>query len=211
MRVLVVLLVGIAGLSACGGRGGSYAAAPPAPPPPPPPPNQAVGGAWVGTDSNGLEILGLSTDDGRIHWVIPETGEQGFETATSNGTSLTISYTYVAPIGFTLADDSSSASCTATGTIQERQSFSVDTSCNTSSGGNFTNSATLSYHALYDRDTSLTTLAGNYDDFGLVFNVNSNGVIFEQDPVSGCVVNGQANVIDPQYNVYDGSITFSNC
>jgi len=207
--VLALLIVAMAGLSACGGGGGSSAAPPP--PPPPPPVDQAIGGAWVGTDSSGLEIFALSTESGRVHWVIPSTGEQGFGTGSVNGSAVTINYTYVAPLGFTLADGSTSATCSATGTIQERQSIAVTTNCTTSLGGSFSTSASLNYDPLYDRDSSLSVIAGNYDDFGLVINISASGVVFEQDPSTGCVVNGQVNVIDSQFNAYDVSITYSNC
>jgi len=59
--------------------------------------DQAIGGIWFGTDNEGLEILGASTESGRIHWVSPDTGEQGFGTASVNGTAVTINYTWVAP------------------------------------------------------------------------------------------------------------------
>jgi hypothetical protein len=146
-----------------------------------------------------------------MHWVIPETGEQGFGSGTVNGSNVTIDYTYVAPLGFTLADGSTSASCTATGTIQERQSLSVSTSCTTSLGGTFTNTGSLAYDDLYERDSSLAVIAGNWDDFGVVLTVSGNGEIFEQDPFTGCVVNGQVSIIDPQYNAYEVVITYSNC
>lgn len=199
-------------LSACGGGGGGSAAAPPPPPPPPPPPaDQAIGGAWVGTDSGGFEILALSTESGRVHWVIPETGEQGFGTGSVSGTAVTFNYTYVAPLGFVLADGSSSATCSATGTILERQSLAVTTNCTTDLGGTFSNSASLTYDPLYDRDSSLAVIAGNYQDGGLVMNIAANGVIFEQDPATGCTINGQVNIIDSAFNAYDVLMTISSC
>jgi len=72
---------------ACGGGGGNGGDSA----------DQAIGGVWVGTDNTGLEILGLSTESGRIRWVSPDTGEQGFGTASVNGTAVTINYTWVAP------------------------------------------------------------------------------------------------------------------
>ena len=69
----------------------------------------------------------------------------------------------------------------------------------------------LAYSDLYDRDSGLATIAGNYDDFPLVLNVNGAGQIFEQDPASGCVVNGQVSIVDTHFNAYDVSITYSNC
>lgn len=174
-------------------------------------PDQAIGGIWVGTDSSGLEILALSTESGRLHWVAPQTEEQGFGTGSVSGFQITLDYTYVAPFGFVLADGSSSASCSASGTINEFTSISVSTTCDTSAGGTFSNSAFLNYDSLYERDSSLATIAGNYDDAGLTFNIAGNGVIFEQDPDTGCVTNGQVSIIDSQFNAYDILTTLSNC
>ena len=204
-RLLTLIVFTVAALSGCGGGGGGGGT------PTPPVADEAVGGIWVGTDSTGLEIFALSTECGEMHWVIPVTGEQGFGSGSSNGTSVSFNYTYVAPLGFVLSDGSTSATCTATGTIQERQSLDVDVSCTTTEGNSFDNSARLAYSNLYDRDSSLATIAGNYDDFGLTLNVNGAGEIFEQDPGSGCVVNGQVSVIDARYNAYDIWIQYSNC
>ena len=41
--------------------------------------------------------------------------------------------------------------------------------------------------------------------------IAADGTIFEQDPVSGCVTNGQVSVINPAFNAYDVQIGFSNC
>lgn len=174
-------------------------------------PDQAFGGIWTGTDDNGLEILALTTETGRLHWIAPETGEQGFGTGTVSALHADVEYTYVAPLGFTLEDGSTSASCAGGGIISERVSLWVNAGCTTESGSTFNNTATLDYDALYDRDSSLALVAGNYDDFGLVVNVTANGEVFEQDPATGCVVNGQIDIIDSRFNAYDVSITYSNC
>ena len=193
-------------VTACGGGGIGALDLTPAPGQ-----NASPGGIWVGTDSNGLEIYGLSTETGRHHWIAPQTEEQGFGTGVVISNDVIFNYTYVAPFGFVLTDGSSSATCSARGTIEERQSLSLSTTCNTSMGGTFTNSATLAYNDLYDRDSSLATIAGNYDDFGLVINVSGSGEVFEQDPASGCIVNGQISIINSAYNAYNVSITYSNC
>jgi hypothetical protein len=61
------------------------------------------------------------------------------------------------------------------------------------------------------RESRLGLISGDYDDSGLVFSVSPNGEIFEQDPVSGCVVNGQVSTLRRQFNIYDVSISYSNC
>ncbi len=182
------------------GEGGSFA----------PAANQALGGIWEGTDSDGTEIVALSTDSGRFHW-LAETGDQGFGTGSVSGSAVTLNYTLVAPLDFTLFDGSASATCSGTGTIQERQTLAVTVDCTTSLGGTLSTSASLTYNSLFDRDSALSVIAGNYEDEGLVFNINADGVIFEQDPIFGCVLGGKVTIIDPNFNAYDVSLSVSNC
>ena len=202
-----LLIIGCLTLVSCGGSGGGGGGGLG----PTPAPDQAIGGAWAGTDGDGNQVFALSTESGELRWVVPATGEQGFGAASVDGTDVTINYTYVAPFGFTLQDGSSSASCTATGTIQERQSLSATISCTTSNGGSFDTTVSLSYDSLYEVGASLATIAGNYDDFGQVFNIASNGVIFEQDASTGCVINGQVDVVDAAFNAYSVSLTITGC
>jgi len=70
---------------------------------------------------------------------------------------------------------------------------------------------TWTFDSLYDAPSSLAAVAGNYSDGNATLSINSNGVIFEQDPTSGCVLNGQISLIDARYDVYSVSITDSNC
>jgi len=211
IAVLTVLLVG------CGGGGGD---------PTPPLTNQALGGIWIGTDSDGLGITALSTDNGRLHWqmgifqeipdpiLLPpvDPQPQAFGTASVTGSAVTIDYTLVVPLGSTLSDGSTSATCSGTGTIQQRQRLTVSVDCVTSLGAAYSDSASLSYVSpLSDRDSALIVVAGNYNDRNSILNISGNGVIFEQNPVTGCVINGQVSIIDARFNVYDVSITYSSC
>ena len=193
-------------LAACGGGGGGGGPAPILPAPI----DQQIGGIWEGTDSGGTAIVALVTESGRLHW-LAETGEQGFGTGSVNGSAVTFNYTLVAELGFTFPDGSTSATCTGSGTIQQRQTLAVTVNCTTTLGTTSSASASLTYNAIYDLDSALSVVAGNYDDEGLVFNVNANGVIFEQEPITGCVTNGQITIIDPNFNAYDVSMSFSSC
>jgi hypothetical protein len=71
----------------------------------------------------------------------------------------------------------------------------------------------LTYNPIYDRDSSLATLAGNFEDLrtGAIVNINSNGVAFSQNPANGCVLNGQASIINAQFNAYRVQYTYSSC
>ena len=174
-------------------------------------PDQAVGGAWVGTDSDGNEVLALVTESGRLNWISTDTGEQGFGTVSVGAITTTIDYTLVPLRGSTLSDESTSAICEGGGSIGQRDFWFATVNCTTSLGSSIGGTTELTYDALYDRDSSLALIAGDYDDSGLVVSVNSNGEIFEQDPVSGCVVNGSVGIIESRFNLYDISISYSNC
>jgi hypothetical protein len=110
------------------------------------------------------------------------------------------------------ADGSTSATSTLSGTVTERSSFTITDTSTTSKGmalGSETN--TWSYSNLYAQTPSLTTVAGNYADGSNTLTISSNGAIFEQDPTTGCVINGQASIVNPSYNAYSFSYTFASC
>ena len=194
---------------ACGGGGGSVDFSEPLPSDPLP--DAAVGGAWIGTDSFGNDVIALSTDSGRLHWLLPDTGEQGFGTVSVQSRTTTIEFTYVAPPGFTLDDGSASATCAGGGLIGEREILNASITCSTSLGGTYENFVPFVYDPLYDRDSSLAQIAGNYDDAGQVINITAEGEVFAQNPVTGCIINGQIAIIDSQFNAYDLSISYSSC
>jgi hypothetical protein len=67
--------------------------------------------------------------------------------------------------------------------------------------------------SLYRRESSLAVLAGAYtglrDNDSLA--IDSRGLIFYQNARTGCVGNGSAELIDPDFNMYRGAIEFENC
>jgi hypothetical protein len=90
--------------------------------------------------------------------------------------------------------------------------MTVTADCTTTAGLQDQITVTLNYDALYERDSSLATIAGMYDDgSGILTDIGLDGTIFEQDPVSGCVTNGRVSVIDPTFSAYDIQFEFSNC
>jgi hypothetical protein len=63
---------------------------------------------------------------------------------------------------------------------------------------------------VYDRDSSLDKLTGNWqEDFGVV-TFDPDGDFFLQDSF-GCVYEGQTAIIDSDFNVYRLSMTVSLC
>ncbi len=192
---------------ACGGGGGGAA-----PPLQPPVVNASPGGIWTGIDSDGDLIAAFVTETGRFH-VIDEFLNQGSGIlSVSNGNDVTANFQLVTEFGFTFLDGTTLADCTLSGTVTERQTMSVTVNCTTTAGLQDQITVTLNYDAIYERDSSLATIAGVYDDgSGIVTDIASDGMIFEQDPVTGCVTIGQVRVIDPTFNLYDVEFGFSNC
>lgn len=203
-RIVSVALLSLIGCDG-GHDGNSFA-----PPPPSMPADEALGGIWQGTDSNAKAVLALSTETGRFH-LINEDGEQGFGIMSSTGTELTIDYTLVPALDETLIDGSLFADCEAAGTIRERLSLTVTTQCTTEFETVLTSSALLTFDDLYDRNSSLATIAGTYNDFGSILTIDSNGVLFEQDPLTRCVLNGLVGIINEEFNAYDIRLEISGC
>jgi hypothetical protein len=215
-RILSVLSL-TAFCAACGGGGYGAASPPPPLPPPPPPPspppatNASPGGIWVGIDAGGVDVIALVTETGRFQY-INEFFDQGSGTlSVSNGNDLSGNFQLVTELGSVFEDGTTLANCTLSGTVAERQTITVTVNCTTTAGLQSQSAITLIFNAVYERDSSLSVIAGNYDDVGLVINIDENGVIFEQDPTSGCVTNGQVNVINPAFNAYDFQFGYSNC
>ena len=209
MRHATLLLFALS-LMACGGGGGGGGGGS-TPDVTPPPVNQSVGGIWEGTDSDGDNIIGLVTEDGTFHFIDSLFG-QGFGTASvRNGNQVQANFTYVAELDTALSDGSTSATCSLSGTVVERQTLTIDSECTSTLDNVSQVSVTLAYNALYDRNASLTTIEGLYDDSGDVLRIDSSGILFEQDASNGCVLNGQVSVIDPSYNAYDLAFSVENC
>jgi hypothetical protein len=171
----------------------------------------AVDGVWLGADEDGNQTLALVTEAGRLSWISLDTGEQGFGTVSVRAITSTIELTLVPSWGTTLADGSTSATCDGGGSVGEHDFWLATLHCTTRSGGSIESFTEFTYDALYDRDSSLATIAGDYDDSGSVISVSATGEIFEQDPGTGCVLNGQVSIIDARFNIYDVSVTYSNC
>jgi hypothetical protein len=208
---LVKALSAVASLSliaGCGGGGGSDSGSVT-----PPPSDASAGGIWEGTeDSTGLEIVGLVTESGEFHFIRSD-GVQYFGTAEIDVNTVSADFTGVTPVGTAFPDGSVSGTGTLAGTVQERQSMTGSTTFRTSAGDQTSSDVSLTYNPLYERDSSLGTVAGNYVDpaTNAVVNVNGDGTIFSQDAVTGCVINGEVSIIDSAYNAYRIEYEFSGC
>lgn len=195
-------------ITGCGGGGGGSSNTPP----PPPPVNASAGGIWEGITSDGAQVLGLVTETGEFHF-LQDDGVQYFGTAVTSQNAVSANFTGVTEFGTAFLDGSTSGTGTLTGTVQERMSLSGTSNFRTAAGNSNVSTVTLTYNVIYERDSSLVTIAGNFTEVttGDVVNINANGAAFMQDPVSGCVINGTVSIIDSRFNAYRVQYTYSSC
>ena len=201
LRLMVSVLALAGWLAGCGSNSGSPAMAPI---------DQVIGGYWEGVDDQGALLTVLASDDGAFHY-FSDSGAQGTGTATVNSRSVSIDMMLAAPLGATLSDGSATADCTATGRLFQRFEFDLTLSCTTDMGATLDSTVTLTFNSVFDLDSSLATVAANYDANGVVLTLMSDGTMFEQDPNTGCVLNGQITPLDPRFNMYDLAFTFASC
>jgi hypothetical protein len=216
----------VAGLAACGGGSSSSDPAAPAT-------NQSPGGIWTVqyTESQGANsghtISGkaIVTESGETFFAGTDTttgcGLVGFGQLVVSGSAVTgstnddmVQFSSNPAVNTTCAyaDGSTNGTSNVTGTVTQRSSLALSITSATSMGTALgTESHTWSYSKLYAETPSLTKLAANYTDGSNTMTLSSNGTIFEQDPTTGCVINGQISIVNPSYNAYAFNFTFASC
>jgi hypothetical protein len=203
MKVLFhsVLLFVTAALVSCGG--GST---------PTPNPIQGVfpGGIWHGTDSaSGLAMTGLVDEPGSGEFMRADKAVFQGQVSTSGSNSISVDADgYPGSAIGKFPDGSQHGIWTVTGTIQERQSISTTTKFTTDAGTSTQGTLDLTFDALYNRPSSLATVAGRYlVDVGYL-TIAADGSISGHEPTIGDY-SGQISVIDPAYNLYRVQLTLS--
>ncbi len=198
-------------LAGCGGGAGS--SAPSGGNVTPPVANASPGGIWQGIDPiSNLTVTGIVTESGDLRFLRSD-GAQYIGTVTTSANSVTGTYSGYLPTGFVFPDGSTQGTGSLTGTISARQSLSATLLFITSRNTRSTGSGTFTFNALYNSGSSFQKIAGNYTDrtTGATINVNGTGVIFSQDSVSGCIINGAISIINSSYNAYAIRYTFGSC
>jgi hypothetical protein len=210
MKHSAVVIVAAVILGGCGGGGGGGETQQA---PPPPVTNASPGGIWEGTLGSGQNIIGLVTESGEFHFLDVDELAQYFGTVSVNGNAASAQWTGYAALGSEFLDGTTSGTGSLTGTVQARSTFTANSTFRTSAGNSNTNTINLTYNALYDRDSSLATIAGNFRDLrtGSIVNINSSGVAFSQNPANGCVLNGSVAIINAQFNAYRVQYSYSSC
>lgn len=231
LRLIAVLSIGSL-LAACGGSGGGSSPST-GNQPPPVAKNQSPGGIWttqytVTSGPNaGDTIKGTAIVDesGNLYFATRNQNNGctgvGFGQATVNGNAISGNInvaiaTYATLPGVNTActypDGSTSGTGTISGTVVERSSMTITENGTTSAGtalGSETDNWTFS--SLYNSGSSLSAVTANYTDGSDTLSISSDGSIFEQDPATGCVINGRISILNSQYNAYSFSIDIANC
>lgn len=166
--------------------------------------DQEMGGIWVGPD-----YVLFVAEDGRSIWWDPVDDNFGEGSTTTKIDDVSLSFNMRGPGG------PGPAVCEGNGTIAGRQSMTMTIECVIAEGDTFSiPQSTLAYDTIYNRDSSMATIAGLYDVFENgteILDINEDGTLFSQDAVTECHTNGRVGIIDPNYNLYDLSATLTEC
>lgn len=203
IRISLVFLLGIS-LIACGGGGGSAPAGNNLNTDTAPPPDVDANGLWEGTVSQdgvgSYELFGL------LH--------EGQIIARSYSANVLLIGTYV------IDEDNISGSARAyelgvekLGTVnfngvavEQSQVMLTFTSTYGASG-----SVSIFYDPLYERGSSLATIAGSYTSGSETLDISPNGALAVSNTGDGCNIIGSIEIIDPSFNLYKATQTFSGC
>jgi hypothetical protein len=221
IKFAFLLILGSAATGACSSGGVSEQAANPPP---------SLGGIWKGqmiaASGASLPTLMLVTEEGKFFTVAENTATGCADVAEGELTLAVDSFSgnanfglisYTTDIGVQIdcafADGSVGGTAGLTGTVVPRKTLSLSANDVTSLGTVLPGAnGSLTFDALYDETSSLSKVSGNWTlSTGAVVSINSAGVIFSQDAVNGCVVNGKVSLIDSSYDAYAVSASYSNC
>jgi len=130
---------------------------------------------------------------------------------TSNSNQVSGSGTLYATPGFVLNDGSTVAALTISGgTVNESNTLDL-----TVDAADTTSTISTTFDATYDRGSDLATIAAVYTMFDIYgdpssFTIDATGVI-TGNSAAGCMLNGQASIIDAAFNAYDVALDIASC
>ena len=97
------------------------------------------------------------------------------------------------------------------GTVAERTSLNGSFTTVGDQGDTFEGTFSFAYNTLYERNSSLAVLQGTYTTATSALTIDGQGQLFYQASDDGCVANGSAALIDPEYNMYALSFDAESC
>jgi len=183
--------------------------------------NDSVGGIWAQTNGNDY-YLAMADETGNF-WLLDYNGSSDYEylyvgSMTVQNTTVSGSESGLSLVG-TFSDGSTYGTGSLTGTINPRNALDFTNYFSPTMNTTFMTPVSLTYYPLYAAGSSLTTVAGNYTEqlnengstVSVAYTISGSGVIYAQDPSSGCVRNGTVALIDSNYNMYHLQYTYGDC
>lgn len=192
---------------------------------------QSPGGQWLGLDSQARLVNLLISENGDLRGFV-EIGSgmepPSFTTGTvsiANGDQLAgamrgqdlLSLPPInLPGGPIILPLPAMISCSLSGTVVERVSFTAQISCSDDNALVYDESVMLMSQPDYQKSSSLEAIAGNYTlapkPATNTLNITADGTVFGMyDNGPSCTVNGLASIIDDRFSLLDVSWTLSSC
>lgn len=204
--LFLMALLGLIGLSSCGG-GGNSSPTPPAQP-------SAAAGIWFGTFTSTVtntvsRATGLVADTNSARFGFTDTFEQfsGVLRVVDNSFSMTA--TAFAPHGGTLPDGTKVGTVTITGTFTPQSTMT-----GTYSGAGDSGTFTLTFSPLYQRLSSFGLLKGTWSgeilEHSTGLTISDNAQITGVN-TAGCTYGGHLDLIDPSFNIYALHLDVDTC
>lgn len=206
---LSVFLATLAVVAGCGGGGGGSSFTP------------AEGtptGIWEGVltfDGDGsVEIVGLIAENGTAMFVADDGQVMWADGGTVSGTTFSASFEWALPPGFTTPGGAVGGTGDFECSFAERVSIDCDFVSRSTASEDFKGTVGASYNDLYEDDSSLAVVAGDWLDVETgaeVLSIDAAGRVFSQDATTGCVLGGTISPIDPSYNAYQMDVVLDSC
>jgi hypothetical protein len=175
--------------------------------------NASATGFWSGSDSvSGDTVLALINAAGQATFIRSD-GLQFTGTVQVSGSNLVTAVDGYTPFPNTFSDGSSYGIGTLNGTVVTGSSITATLSFTTNGNTALSGSWSLNYQAVSNNASSTGAIAGNYTDnsTGAVLSINSNGVMSEQNPTTGCVLNGSVSTNDTTHDLYEVAFSYGSC
>jgi hypothetical protein len=174
--------------------------------------NASPGGFWVGTDSDGEEVIAIIGEDGLFYFLAGRFKAGSGLVAVSNGEFVHGNFLLPREDSFISPNEELSPDCNLNGSVAERNLMTLDVKCKTEEDQQVLTTLTLNYDARYELESSLAIITGNYKyTIGMVLSIDASGFVFGQDAVTGCVINGHVAVINTDFNLYDIGWSNTSC
>ncbi len=194
-------------LAACGGGGGAPASSIP------PTVTSTLPGIWQGTDgATGLKVTAFIAETGYAHFILAN-GTQYIGTVFITGTSYSATFEEIPQFGATFPDGSIHGTGTMTGSFVAQQSITATETLTTAAGTTTSGAVSFTFDTLYNQPSYVAAINGNYTDptTGVTLSISDIGVLTSQDTTTGCLTSGYVLLVDPNYNLYEFSVTRTGC